>query len=49
MNLVQEIKEIKSLLMTLVCIVSKLEQTVEGQGQEIKKIAEKLQDISRDI
>ena len=49
MNLVQEIKEIKSLLMTLVCIVSKLEQTVEGQGQEIKKIAEKLQDISKDI
>ena len=42
MNLVQEIKEIKSLLLTLVCIVS-------NQGQEIKKIAEKLQDISKDI
>ena len=41
MNLVQEIKEIKSLLLKLVCIVSNLEQTVEGQGQEIKKIAEK--------
>ena len=42
MNLVQEIKEIKSLLLILVCIVS-------NQGQEIKKIAEKLQDISKDI
>ena len=42
MNLVQEIKEIKSLLLKLVCIVS-------NQGQEIKKIAEKLQDISKDI
>jgi hypothetical protein len=42
MNLVQEIKEIKSLLLKLVCIVS-------NQEQEIKKIAEKLQDISKDI